>query len=308
MKPQSFYGRGKILLAGEYFILEGAQGLALPTKMGQSLTVKFDGESKRPSLHWNSQDCHRKSWFKAKFDLRQFDYADTPSKIQEALLLQKLLRQSRRQNGQFLNRKQNVRVETRLEFSRQWGLGSSSTLISLIAKWAKICPLELAFNTTNGSGYDIACAQSDGPIIYRRPRWKRIEFNPSFKNHLFVIPLGKKCSSAHSVKHYKHLAPFSSKIIEEASKLTNALLNASELKKFQQILLACEAFVAKHLRLTPIQTRLFSDFDGVIKSLGSWGGDCVLAASTLSRQDVTRYFASRGYPRCIPLQEMVCLP
>ena len=308
MKPQSFYGRGKLLLFGEYFILEGAQGIALPTKMGQSLSVDFGKKSKSPTLYWSSLDCQGGCWFQAKFDLKRLDYIDALSNVEEVRHLQKLLRQSRHQNEQFLCQKRDVRVETRLEFSRKWGLGSSSTLISLIARWAKVCPFELAFKTTSGSGYDIACAQSDGPIIYRRPRWKRVNFNPSFKNHLFVVPLGKKCSSAHSIEHYKHLSPFPTKIIEETSKLTNALLSATDLKKFQQILSFCESFVARHLRLSPVKPRLFPDFDGVIKSLGSWGGDCVLAVSHLPRQDIARYFNKRGYPHCIPWQDMVCSP
>ena len=307
MKTQSFYGRGKLLLSGEYFILEGAQGLALPTRMGQSLTANVCESTEHPLLSWNSLDKHGDCWFRAKFDLIHFALVDTPTNT-EALYLQKLLRQSRRQNEQFLRHGENIQVETRLEFSRHWGLGSSSTLISLIARWANVCPLELAFQTTSGSGYDIACAQSDGPIIYRRPRWERIAFNPPFKNHLSVIPLEKKCSSAHSIEYYKKIAPFPSKIIEEANRLTSDLLAAAELTKFQQVLSACESFVARHLRLTPIQKRLFQDFDGTIKSLGSWGGDCVLAASPRPRADIAEYFASRGYPHCIPWQEMVCAP
>ena len=304
MTIKSFYGRGKLLLTGEYFVLDGAQGIALPTKMGQSLTVHHKKNSESPRLYWESLDDQKHCWFRGQFELSQLDLVDTdPSP--EALYLQKLLRQSRRQNELFLNLQNDVRVETHLEFPRQWGLGSSSTLISLIAKWAQIQPLELAFNTTSGSGYDIACAQADGPILYRRPDWKEIPFDPPFKKNLFIVPLGKKCSSARSIEHYKRLAPFSAKIIEEANRLTNALLSATDLTKFQQILSTCESFVARHLRLTPIKNRLFPDFDGIIKSLGGWGGDCVLAVSSRSRQDTARYFAGRGYPHCIPWQEMI---
>jgi len=37
---QSFYGNGKLLLSAEYFVLDGAVALALPTKLGQSLHVQ----------------------------------------------------------------------------------------------------------------------------------------------------------------------------------------------------------------------------------------------------------------------------
>lgn len=42
-----------------------------------------------------------------------------------------------------------------------------------------------------------------------------------------------------------------------------------------------------------IQEALFEDFKGVIKSLGAWGGDFVLAPS---KEDPTNYFNERGYP------------
>ena len=307
MKSQSFYGRGKLLLSGEYFILDGAQGIALPTKLGQSLTATYGEKTPAPLLHWDSFDCQGECWFRGRYNLAEFELVDTPPGP-EALYLQKLLRHSRRQNGQFLDTGKNVAVETRLEFSRQWGLGSSSTLISLIARWAKIDPLALAFNTTTGSGYDIACAQSDGPIIYRRPRWRRVAFNPPFQDSLFVVPLGQKCSSAQSVERYKRMTPFTAQVLETADHLTSALLAAANLMEFQKALSACEAFVAKHLKLTPTKHRLFPDFDGAVKSLGSWGGDCVLAASSLPRKILINYFAKRGYPHCIPWQEMVFSP
>ena len=304
MKSQSFYKRGKLLLSGEYFILDGVQGIALPTRLGQHLRVTTSKESKNPFLHWSSYDCQGIRWFQGKYELGRFDLVETPPG-QEALCLQRLLRQSRRKNDLFLPPGRDVKVETRLEFSRQWGLGSSSTLISLIAQWAKVCPLELAFHTTIGSGYDIACAQSDGPIIYRRPRWKRISFTPSFSDSLFVVPLEQKCSSVQSVERYKRLAPFSSQILEKADRLTSEVLASTDLAEFQKVLTFCESFVARHLRMTPVKKRLFPGFDGAIKSLGSWGGDCVLVASFLPRKIVAEYFAKRGYRHCIPWQEMV---
>ena len=304
MKCESFYGRGKLLLFGEYFILDGVRGIALPTRLGQSLNISYCEKSKHPLLQWNSFDNRKKCWFRGKYELEKLELVDTPPG-REALYLQKLLRQSRQKNARFLTNGQNVRVETKLEFSRQWGLGSSSTLISLIARWAKVCPLELAFKTTTGSGYDIACAQSDGPIIYRRPRWRRIAFNPSFKDSLFFIPLGKKASSVQSIERYKRLAPFPAQILEKADQLTTALLASGDLPEFQKTLSACESFVAKHLNLTTVKKRLFPDFDGAIKSLGGWGGDCVMAASSIPRRVITEYFAKRGYPHCIPWQEMV---
>ena len=45
--------------------------------------------------------------------------------------------------------------------------------------------------TFGGSGYDIACAQSVGPITYEikssGPRWEACEFNPHFRNNIYYI-------------------------------------------------------------------------------------------------------------------------
>ena len=36
---EQYYGHGKLLIAGEYYLLDGARGLALPTKLGQRMEV-----------------------------------------------------------------------------------------------------------------------------------------------------------------------------------------------------------------------------------------------------------------------------
>ena len=36
----AFYSHGKLLLTGEYLVLDGALALAVPCKLGQSLTVR----------------------------------------------------------------------------------------------------------------------------------------------------------------------------------------------------------------------------------------------------------------------------
>jgi len=49
----TFYSNGKLLLTGEYVVLDGALSLAIPTQFGQSLTVK---EINAPKLIWKSLD------------------------------------------------------------------------------------------------------------------------------------------------------------------------------------------------------------------------------------------------------------
>ena len=39
-----FYSHGKILLTGEYAVLEGVKALALPTQRGQSIQINYTDE------------------------------------------------------------------------------------------------------------------------------------------------------------------------------------------------------------------------------------------------------------------------
>ncbi len=48
---QTFYSNGKLLLTGEYLVLDGAKALALPTKMGQNLQVVTHD---KPTISWKS--------------------------------------------------------------------------------------------------------------------------------------------------------------------------------------------------------------------------------------------------------------
>ena len=61
---QKYYANGKLLLTGEYLVLDGALALALPTKLGQSLTVeKTNGDN----LIWESLDSKSYAWFQHSY-------------------------------------------------------------------------------------------------------------------------------------------------------------------------------------------------------------------------------------------------
>ena len=67
MQDQHFYGHGKLLLTGEYFVLDGAMALALPTTVGQSMKVKYR-HSYQPTLNWKSIDHSGKVWFESDYE------------------------------------------------------------------------------------------------------------------------------------------------------------------------------------------------------------------------------------------------
>lgn len=49
----SFYSRGKLLLTGEYFVMEGSRALAVPLKVGQHLLVEKNCDL-RLEINWES--------------------------------------------------------------------------------------------------------------------------------------------------------------------------------------------------------------------------------------------------------------
>ncbi len=56
-----FYSNGKILITGEYFVLNGALSLAVPTVYGQYLEIN-DNDSN--IINWTSYNKNKEIWFK----------------------------------------------------------------------------------------------------------------------------------------------------------------------------------------------------------------------------------------------------
>ena len=141
------------MLTGEYAVLDGARCLALPTKLGQEMVVNA---SRGADLNWLAKNLDGDAWFKSQISL--FDFSPQSTTDEDvSLKLKKILKNAVRLNSEFLDKWNSFKIITNLEFPEEWGLGSSSTLIHLIAQWADVHPLELYFKSENGSGYDVAC-------------------------------------------------------------------------------------------------------------------------------------------------------
>lgn len=307
----SFYsGHGKLLLSGEYFVIDGAKSIALPTKKGQSLGVRF-APSFNPKLSWKSYDLEGKLWFEAVFEFWHFDCLDK-NPCPEALFLQKILQKARAQNKHFLRDEVDVFVETFLDFPLEWGLGSSSTLIYNIAQWAYVSPFELSFNTSGGSGYDIACAQSNGPILYQRvnsePHWSFVTFEPNFKDNLYFVYLGKKQDSRKAVSYYLKKNLKRNQIVKEINQITESMLETSDLKSFDKLISEHENIVSKSLELNTAKEDHFSDYWGEVKSLGAWGGDFVMMTNDRSPVELHKYLDERGFNICFSYDELILNP
>ncbi|MCT4641325.1 MAG: GYDIA family GHMP kinase [Bacteriovoracaceae bacterium] len=302
-----YYGHGKLLLTSEYFVLDGARSLALPTTLGQNMSVKYQ-RSSNPKVIWQSVDSDGRVWFEASYDIWRFDCLtkETP----EALILQNILRQARKQNIHFLRDEVDTIVNTRLEFPLNWGLGSSSSLIYNIAQWAYVSAFELQEKTIGGSGYDIACAQSKGPISFQRLKkgynWEPVEFNPLFKNNLYFVYLNQKQNTKDAIERYYDLSiENKAQTIGALNIITDEMLKCNELSDFEDLVYNHELIISKNIDLPPVKTKLFNDFWGQVKSLGAWGGDFVLVTSDKSKESTKKYFADKGYNTFLTYDELI---
>lgn len=298
-----FYSNGKLLLSGEYLILDGATGLALPTLFGQELSVKKT--DKESTLSWTSIDEKGNVWFEAQYSLPELKVLNYNEDLNVAETLQKILLQAKRTNTAFLNDTNGIDVTTKLSFPRNWGLGTSSTLINNIAQWAEVDAFNLLFNSFGGSGYDIACAQRDQAITYQLkngiPSIETVVFDPSFKDQLYFVHLNKKQISSERIKAYKSNET-DQKAVQRITEISKSLLRANTLSDFNTLLKEHESILSQILREQSIQQRLFSDFNGQIKSLGAWGGDFILATGDHTTSD---YFSLKGYQTVIPYASMI---
>ena len=145
----TYRANGKLLLTGEYLVLKGAVALALPTRLGQTLTVET---MQTPSIQWDAYQPHG-PWFSATLhpetlDVIATDDNDKATKLSEILNTVKTLNPSAIKAG--------LNITTHLDFDPEWGLGSSSTLIATLAQWADVNPYDLLQKSFGGAGDVVA--------------------------------------------------------------------------------------------------------------------------------------------------------
>ncbi len=288
----SYRANGKVLMSGEYLVMNGALALGLPLSVGQSLMVK---ESSGSEVVWKSLRPDGSIWFSGRFDLFGFDCIKTTDE-EIAASLKQILESAVRLNSEFLSKWKKYTVETALEFEPHWGLGSSSTLISCLARWADVDPYDLQEVTFGGSGYDIACATAEAPIHYRLDdtsiNVERANFSPIFSDQIYFIYLGQKQNSRTGLDAFSD-KKVPTTAIEEVSQISKSMCEVSELKLFEELVIDHELLVSEIIERPRIKTQ-FSDFWGEIKSLGAWGGDFIMATSNRSAEETQAYFCNKG--------------
>ena len=307
---KNYYSNGKLLLTGEYLVLDGAKSLALPTKFGQDLIVERIQE---PQIIWGSFTHTGACWFEAVFDLKKLrlvncsfnsDKDGNAEVIAETLL--DILKEAKKVNPDFLNTANGFVVKTNLTFPRNWGLGTSSTLINSIAKWAEVDAFQLLWNSFKGSGYDIACAQNNTPIFYQIEAKKsvveKVMFNPSFKENLFFIHLNEKQDSKQGIAKFRETGARFQKEITAVSAISDEFLKATTVLDLNKLIVAHEQIISSVIKLKPVKEKLFSNYFGEIKSLGAWGGDFVLVTGN---EQTPAYFKNKGFETILSYSEMI---
>lgn len=293
---------GKLLLSGEYFVLQGAKAFALPTKKGQSIEVK---PYQKSFIKWTSTLHTSEVWFSCILNIDNNFKPDLQS--QEADMLSRIFQEALKLNPQ-LNFNYGFEVRTQLEFDKSWGLGSSSTLIVLIANWLDIDAYSLLQNTFGGSGYDIAVGLESRSILYtlkHAPSIEPIDFNPSFSDSLYFFYLNKKQNSREAIEHFRKQT-IENSTIDRVSEISRLLSVCGTLDEFSFLLKEHEDIVSKNLHLPKVSELMPSIPSSIqLKSLGAWGGDFVLAATSIHKNELLEILNKQGINTLISFNEMI---
>lgn len=298
--PKHFEASGKLMITGEYLVLDGAKAWAVPTRFGQSLTPLH---SPGAGLKWQSLDLNGNVWFQALWDgsgklLNQTD-------IDVAETLHRLLTTARSMGASPFNG-WNIRMDT--DFPAEWGLGSSSSLVATIAMWLQVDPYQLFDRCLTGSGYDVAVAFTNHSLIYTVDREKNrtitpVHHTPDFSDQLFFCYSGNKQKSSSEVVRYELIdSDIRLNAIPELDRVTDAMLNAETLNDFQSSMEQHEGIVGTVLGRDPLKSK-WKNLTGMVKSLGAWGGDFFLLA-TDDMGDLNK-LKDRGIEHVFPWKEIL---
>jgi mevalonate kinase len=299
---KTFYSNGKLLITGEYVVLDGAMAFALPTKFGQSLTIE-NGANK--AFYWKSFDVDGSVWFE---DTISFEAVIKKEVFANAIKnkLVEILHEAYNLNSDFIKNSDGYKVETSLTFPRNWGLGTSSTLLNNIAQWLEIDAFELLNKSFGGSGYDIACAQNNSGILYQlennKPIVTNIDFNPNFTENIYFVYSNRKQNSRDAIANYYKKRFDLSAAFSEIDAITKTIIKSKTIEEFIQLVEKHEVLLSAILEQKTVKQLYFTDFDGTIKSLGAWGGDFVMA---ISKENPAAYFKAKGFETILPYSKMI---
>ncbi|WP_417427718.1 GYDIA family GHMP kinase [Halpernia sp.] len=302
MISQTYFSPGKLLITSEYFVLDGALAFAVPTFLGQKMEVSEISDSKNLII-WNAFH-ENKEWLNIKIDYKNWQILEG-NIPDSAVFILNVFKNIRELNPDKFSTDSSYYFKTNLQFPSNFGLGSSSTLMNNLAKWAEINPFVLNEKSLGGSGYDIAIAAQNHAILFQNSDGKNnvetINFNPPFLDELVLIHLNQKQNSREGIELYKSKER-SQSLINYFSELTEYIIKSSDIEEFSTFIEKHEIGVSHFLGLKTVKNLHFSDCPVFIKSLGAWGGDFVLSRKFPNYKN---YFANKNYFTVFDWKEIV---
>lgn len=295
------FSPGKLMLTSEYVAVDGALVLAIPTKLGQEFFFTEEKDEKS-LIYWDAYHQDQ-LWLKTIINYQNWEILETNNqKASEFILkvlknVQDLSKTKFRSNISYL-------LKTILQFPPDFGLGSSSTLMSNLGEWAGIDPFILNEISLGGSGYDVAVAKEKSAVLYTRfPErvYKKVNFDPTFKDELIFIHLNQKQDTREGISHYKSKTT-STELINEYSELTKMIVNSENLEEFSQLMTIHEQKLSNFLGVPTVKEKYFQNCPSFVKSLGAWGGDFVL---TSKFGDYEAYFKNLGFDKIFSWQDLI---
>jgi mevalonate kinase len=304
LKNHSWFAHGKLLITGEYLVLDGAKALAVPLKPGQHLSIYSSGDN---NFVWEATSPEG-IWFKTILKTPGLNVLETSDPMLSKRLLM-LLQKALELSPTFDEEIKQTRVETSLDFNPEYGFGSSSTLIYCLSKWADIDPYVLQQKTFGGSGFDIACADAKGPITFQKfdktTHVEAVNFSPEISEHIYFVYLGKKQQTSKSIQSFRKKATYTASDKDTITTITNEIVKCQTVEEFDMLLTEHEKLISQILKTPTIKSTCFSTSDECVKSLGAWGGDFVLITSRLPKQVFTEKMEKLGYPVTYTYSDLV---
>ncbi|WP_234109924.1 GYDIA family GHMP kinase [Chryseobacterium sp. R2A-55] len=299
---RSFFSPGKLLLTSEYAVLDGALALAVPTQLGQELSV-VEMEDGQSMISWNAFHQNQ-PWLSAKINYQHWEITEANIPDSARFVL-KVLKQVQKSSALKFQGSTSYEIQTNLQFPADFGLGSSSTLMTNLSDWAEIDAFELNASCLGGSGYDIAVAQAKSAIFYRYLKGERktekLHFQPEFRSELIFIHLNRKQDSRKGIEMYRS-KPKSPDLIAQLSALTHEIFLTGDLEKFSEKMEDHECRLSEFLGMATVKEKYFENAPVFVKSLGAWGGDFVLSRKFSGFRE---YFSGRDFSTIFEWDELI---
>lgn len=289
------------MLCGEYAVTIGVEALAVPVQLGQWMYVwEFNSPLGGDRLIWEAKEKDGSTWLNEHFSLPLLsDFVE--SSVSDELEGQVLRNTDRNVikkmlglvASDFWKAGKSYRIETQLEFNRNSGLGSSSTMISNFARYTGLDAQWLQQQVFGGSGYDVAVAEVGKGLVFWKQNdeahWGPWSLSTQLTENWQVVFLGQKQNSRDSLSQVKiRLQEIQNDnfLLHQLQQILAAVKMASEVPMLEAGLEMWQAVLSMGLGLeTPYQHFGFQPIKGgVCKWLGAWGGDMLLVNAVFAEK------------------------